>query len=209
MSTIIEPTVPPTGFTPGANGRIYAPDDLLQMPDEGRYELVDGKLVERNIGAESSLVGLLLMTRVTNYVSANALGFTFTTDCGYQIYPQRPNLVRYPDGSFLRFGRLPNNVVPQGHMRIVPDLVLEVVSSNDRAIEVQEKIEEYHSVNVPLLWLIYPNLRSIYVYRTGHPVERLGLTDTLTGGNVLPGFSCPVADLFPSPPIESLPQSQS
>jgi Uma2 family endonuclease len=213
MSTIIEPnaTVPPA-FEPaerGVNGRTYTPDDLLQMPDEGRFELVDGKLVERNMGAESSLVTTLLLTKVTVFVTANNRGLTFTTDCGYQIYPQRPNLVRYPDGSFVRAGRFPNNTVPKGHIRIVPDLVWEVVSPRDLAEDVQAKIEEYQSVHVPLIWVLYPNLRSIYVYRDGKPVERLGSDDTLTGGDLLPGFACRLADIFPFPAVEPEQQPQS
>jgi Uma2 family endonuclease len=203
MSTIIEPPVPQAEFAPVANGRLYTPDDLLQMPDEGRFELVDGKLVERNMGAESSLIATLLLTRVATFVAANARGITFTTDCGYQIYPQRPNLVRFPDGSFVRAGRLANNVVPKGHMRIVPDLIWEVVSPRDLAQNVQEKIEEYQSVSVPLIWVIYPSLQSIYVYRAGKPVERLGLSDTLTGSDVLPEFTCRISELFPYSLAES------
>lgn len=214
MSSIADPTTiaAPQNLGPTGNGvpeRLYSPEDLLQMPDEGRFELVDGKLVERNMGAESSLVTTLLLTQVTVFVTANGLGLTFATDCGYQIYPLRPNLVRYPDGSFVRAGRFPNSTVEKGHIRIVPDLVWEVVSPRDLAEDVQAKIEEYQSVHVPLIWIVYPNLRSIYVYRDGKPVERLGFDDTLTGDDILAGFTCRVADIFPFPAIESEQQAQS
>ena len=213
MSTIIEPNaIVPPAFEPaerGVNGRTYTPDDLLQMPDEGRFELVDGKLVERNMGAESSLIGLLLMSRIASFVNAKSLGFAFSSDCGYQIFPNRPKLVRYPDGSFVRAGRLPNNVVPKGHMRVVPDMLLEGVSPNDLAEEVQEKLEDYQGVHVPLIWVVYPNLRSVYVYRDGKPVERLVFDGTLIGDDVLPGFTCQVAEIFPSAATEPEQQPQS
>jgi len=199
MSTVLEPdvleSIPPLSHV---NGRIYTPDDLLQMPEEGRFELVDGQLVERNMGSESSQVTGRVFLRIGTFVEVNAAGVVFPSDCGYQIYPRRPKLVRFPDTSFVRTGRLPSNVAPKGHMRIVPDFVLEVVSPNDLACEVEAKIEEYLSVAVPLIWVVYPGSRSVYVYGAGKSVARLGVGDTLTADDVLPGFSCPVADIFPA-----------
>ena len=65
------------------------------------------------------------------------------------IFPDDPNRVRFPDGSFFRSGRLPNDMLPRGHIRVVPDLVLEVVSPNDLAWEVDVKATGYLQVGVP------------------------------------------------------------
>jgi Uma2 family endonuclease len=105
--------------------------------------------------------------------------------------------VRFPDGSFVRRGRLPHDVPPRGHVRIVPDLLIEVVSPNDLAWEVEVKVTEYLRAGVPLLWVFYPDTRTVWVYRASAQVTHLGLEDTLSGEEVVPGFTCPVVEVFP------------
>src|SRR5580704_8315063 len=92
----------------------YTPEDLLAMPDGKSYELVDGQLVERNMGAESSWVGGELYARLRQYGQEHQLGWAFPADTGYQCFPHAPGLVRKPDVSFVRYGRLPDGMLPQG-----------------------------------------------------------------------------------------------
>jgi len=174
----------------------YTPEDLLAMPDGHRFDLVDGHLVERNMGAESSWIALQINRYLGNYAETSQQGLVLGPDCGYQIFPDDPNRVRFPDGSFIRSGRLPNDALPRGHIRVVPDLVLEVVSPNDLAWEVDVKVTEYLQAGVPLVWVFYPDTRSVAVYRSLDEVRVLTEADHLQGDPVLPGFSCPVADLF-------------
>ena len=84
-----------------------------------------------------------------------------------------------------------------GHLPIAPDLAVEVISPNDTAHEVAEKIEEYQQVNVPLIWVIEPVLRIVDVYRKNGVNSRLHESDELLGENVLPGFRYQVSELFP------------
>ena len=175
---------------------LYTADDLLKLDEPHRFELIDGQLVERGIGAESSGIALELMVRVREFLRVNPLGLVFGADCGYRLFPDRPNLVRFPDGSFVRRGRLPDEKRPSGHVPFAPDLALEVVSPNDEACDLMEKIEEYIGAGVPLIWVVYPRTKRVLVFRTSGQVTRLTETDTLQGEDVLPGFSCPVADLF-------------
>ena len=104
--------------------------------------------------------------------------------------------MRYADGSFIARGRLPEERLPDGHVRIVPDMMLESVSPNDLADEVEAKIDEYLQVGLPLLWVVYPNTRSIYVYRREGSLRRLKGSDVLIGEDIIPGFSYPLEDLF-------------
>jgi Uma2 family endonuclease len=106
--------------------------------------------------------------------------------------------VRYPDGSFIRRGRLPDDKPPKGHIRIAPDIALEVVSPNDAAEAIQIKIDEYLRAGVRLVWVVYPSTRQIFVHRPDSSVSRLTAADELTGEDVLPGLSCRVADFFAS-----------
>lgn len=176
--------------------RVYTPEDLLTMPDGFRFELIDGKLVERNMGAKASEVAATVISLVRNHARNHNLGKVFSSDCGYQCFPNHPKQVRFADGSFVARGRLPEERVPQGHMRIAPDLAVEVISPNDIADEVEAKREEWLEAGVRLLWLIYPAIRSVRVYHAGGPCPTLGPKDDLSGQDVLPGFVSKVAELF-------------
>jgi Uma2 family endonuclease len=92
----------------------YTPEELLAMPDGDRFELVDGQLVERITGLESSWVGGELHFRLRLYCGEQKLGRVLPADSGYQCFPHRPALVRRPDVSFIRAGRLPGNMLPKG-----------------------------------------------------------------------------------------------
>jgi Uma2 family endonuclease len=183
-------------MTPATLETLHTPEDLLTLPDGHRYDLIDGRLVERPMGALSSLIAAAVIQLLRQHAHTHGLGLVFATDCGYQIFPENPSRVRYPDGSFIARGRLPGDRPPPGHVRVVPDLVVEVVSPNDTAYAVEEKVEEYLRVGVRLTWVVYPGTQRVLVFRSDNRVTRLAPTDPLSGEDVLPGFACPVAELF-------------
>jgi Uma2 family endonuclease len=174
----------------------HTPEELLAMPEGHRYDLIDGQLVERPMGAQSSLIAATIIQLIRQHAFGHNLGLVFATDCGYQIFADHPNRVRYPDGSFIARGRLPDDRPPPGHVRIAPDLVAEVVSPNDTACDVDQKIEEYLQAGARLIWVVYPGTRRVMVFRGAGTVSRLAETQELGGEDVLPGFACRVADLF-------------
>jgi Uma2 family endonuclease len=175
----------------------YTPEDLLAMPDGKAYELVDGRLVERHMGSESSLVGGRLYWRLTQFCDEQNRGIVWPADNGFQCFPHAPGLVRRPDVSFVRSGRLPGDVPPKGWVRIPPDLAVEVVSPRDLAGELEEKLSDYKKVDVPLVWVIYPEQRVVKVLRHLGPPSDLGEDDELSGEDVIPGFRCPVREILP------------
>src|SRR5579885_3451928 len=174
----------------------YTPEDLLRMPEGDLYELVDGHLVERKMGARSSFIGGVLLGLLLRFLAQRPLGWAWPADCGYQCFPDAPNKVRKPDVSFLRFGRLPGDRLPPGHIPIPPDLAVEVISPNDLADEVDEKVEEYLGAGVRLAWVVHPQNRTVLIYRPNGSVSGLRERDELDGEDVLPGFRCRVAEVF-------------
>ena len=178
----------------------YTPEDLLAMPDGNAYELVGGQLVERNMGAESSRVGGKLYSRLDRFCEDHNLGITWPADNGYQCFPHEPGLVRRPDVSFVRSGRLPGDVAPKGWVKIPPDAAVEVVSPNDLVEALEEKLDDYRKVEVPLVWVIYPELRKVKVLRRDGSVSELREDDELSGEDVIPGFRCPVREILPKRP---------
>ncbi len=177
--------------------RRYTPEDLLAMPDEVAYELVDGRLVERNMGAESSEVGGNLYFHLRLFCREHGLGIVWPADNGYQCFPHAPGRVRRPDVSFIKRGRLPGGVSPEGWVKIPPDLAVEVVSPGDSAEKLEEKLEDFQKAGVPLIWVIYPKARKARVFRqSGSPVE-LEEDDVLSGEDIIPGFRCPLREILP------------
>src|SRR5262249_53718427 len=134
--------------------RRYRPEDLLTMPGGEAYELVNGELVEKQMGAEADWIAVKLATRLDLFCEREQAGSIFGGETGYQCFPEEPSRVRKPDVSFVRAGRLPGNRIPRGHLRVAPDLAVEVVSPNDLYEEVRSKVEEYLCAGVPLVWVV-------------------------------------------------------
>jgi Uma2 family endonuclease len=187
------PASPPARFTP---------DDLLNLPDAVNYELVDGQLVERHMGMESSLVAAIVIGEIRQFLKQQPIGLVFGADASYRCYPDAPDKVRKPDVSFIRNGRLPGDRVPKGHCPIAPDLAVEVVSPNDLAYELDEKVAEYQAAGVPLVWVVNPAIRRVRIHRPATAplgsIAELTANDVITGEDVLPGFRCPVREFFGS-----------
>jgi Uma2 family endonuclease len=185
----------------------YTPEDLLSMPDEKNYELVDGHLVERNISQLSSWVGGRTHRILDTYVDDHKLGWVWPADLGYECYPDNPNKVRKPDVSFIRIERMPDGPSSDGYAHIPPDLAAEVVSPNDLWQEVNGKVYEYLEAGVPMVWVIDPEGRTVHVYRRGGNGSLLREGDELSGEEIIPGFRCPVTSLFPAKPQTQQPET--
>jgi Uma2 family endonuclease len=177
----------------------YTPDDLLAMPDGKSFELVGGQLVERMMGVESSWVAGRLHSRLDRFCEERGIGWALVPDTGYQCIPYDPDLVRKPDVPFVRYGRFPDEMLPKGWAKIAPDLVVEVVSPNETAYDVDDKIEDYQSVGVPLIWVINPKVRTVRIHRSDGSVSYLHDGEDLTGEDIIPGFRCPVREILPPP----------
>jgi len=190
-----------------ATGARLTPEDLLAMPDEKSYELVGGRLVERKMGLESSWVGGRLLSRLDRFCEEHGLGWVFNADNGYECFPHDPGLVRRPDVSFIRFGRLPGEVLPKGWAKIPPDLAVEAILPNDTAYELDAKLEDYRKAGVPLVWVINPNARTVRIHRGDGSVGYLREDDEISGEEIIPGFRCPVREILPpqKPPEELSP----
>lgn len=178
--------------------RTYTPEDLLALPDDGKtYELVGGRLVEKQMGGFSDWVSGRVLRLLGDLGEDRGLGFVIS-ETGYQCFSD-PRMVRKPDVSFIRRGRLTGERIPDGHIPVPPDLAVEVVSPNDTAYEVETKVQEYLEAGVPLVWVVYPNTRGIHVYRRDGAPDRLGELDDLTAPELIPDLRCRVADLFTIP----------
>ncbi len=175
----------------------YTPEELLELPDNRHFELVNGKLVERHMSALAGFVGARVIHHLVDFVDSNPVGDVFDSEASYQCFPQEQGRVRKPDISFIRSGRLPPEQLAQGHVRIAPDLAVEILSPNDLVYEVDEKVKEYLQAGVHLVWVIDPEARTVTIHRANGTKDILIESQNLSGEDVIPGFHCRVQDLFP------------
>jgi Uma2 family endonuclease len=193
--------MPAVHKTPSA--KKLTPDDLLRLPDQGMgFELVNGELRELNPSLLSSFVAGKVLAHLAKHVKTNSPGWVTGAGASYRCFPNDPDKVLRADTAFHRLDRLTAaQVVAEGHCTVVPDLVVEVVSPNDLADEVNDKRAEWLDAGVRLVWVVYPVRQQVHAFQAGGPVRLFGPADALTAEPVLPEFRVPVAELFRLPAV--------
>lgn len=172
--------------------------------DDAGLELDDGVLVERAVSVLSSMIGQKLAQLIGVFVRSARLGFVLGPDIGLQIFPDRPRRIPRPDIAFVAGARVTPEVLLSGHLRIPPDLVVEVVSPGDNSYALDRKVNEYLGVGVRLVWVVHPVSERGYVYRLDGSGDIIPRDGELDGEDVLPGFRVPLADVFEGVPDASL-----
>jgi len=176
--------------------RLITAEQLMQMPDDRRRELVRGELREMppsgfDHGATVDSIQVLL----SNYVRANRLGVVVGAETGFRL-SRNPDTVRGVDVGFVRADRIPATGRPTVYWEGAPDLAVEVVSPSDTVEAVEEKVDDYISAGCAMVVVINPRRRTLTVHRAGRDLVVLRASDTFSGGDVVPGFQCPVAAVF-------------
>ena len=180
-----------------AKNKLLTAEDLLLLHGKGvKGELIDGVLKEKvSAGAEHSFIAGNILAALHGHVRPARLGRVGGTDGGVLIR-RNPDNVREPDVFFVSVERLPLDVRVQGYLEVVPELVVEIVSPSDTAQDVSEKIAMWLELGVSMALEVRPATRSILVHRPGQPPITLSGDDALDGGDILPGFSLPLSEIF-------------
>jgi Uma2 family endonuclease len=172
-------------------------EDLYGLPDEGEdYELVEGRLVvSEPPGWTHGDIAASFAAVLVPFVRARGLG-RVVVESGY-VLARGPDTVRGPDVSFVRADRLPAREVAHRFYEGAPDLAIEIVSPDDRAPEIARKVSNYLTGGTRAVWVVYPRTRTVVVHPDDGPPRLHGPDDAIDGGDVLPGFTAPVAELLP------------
>jgi Uma2 family endonuclease len=172
-------------------------DELFMMPDDGfRYELVKGEVRRMPpAGSEHGAVAAHVAAVIAQFVKAHGFGVVFGGGTGFKIASD-PDTVRAPDLAFVRRERIPEAGVPKGFWPGAPDLAVEVISPGDTYTEVEETVNDWLDAGTCMVLVLNPRTRTVTVYTSPTDVVRLTDSDTLDGGELLPGFTCRVAELF-------------
>ena len=171
-------------------------EELLEMGDIGPCELVRGELINMSpTGGKHGKIALKVGRLLGNYVEEHSLGTVCAAETGFLVM-RDPDTVRAPDVSYIAKERIPPEGEPDGYWEFAPDLAVEVISPSDRWSKVEEKVKEWLCAETFLVWVINPKGRSVHIYRDLKHVQLLMEEDTLTGEEIVPGFSLPVAEIF-------------
>ena len=167
---------------------------LTDCPDS--YELVRGRIVPMpppnlNHGqVEGNIVGHVFV-----FLQSHKTGRVVCGDSG--VYTGRdPDTVRGVDLYYISNERFAKRDTTKNYLTVAPDWIAEVKSPSNTEGYIQEKIAEYFNINVRMVWLVDPEERCVHVYRSLTDVRTFHEEDTITGEEVLPGFSLQVAKIF-------------
>ena len=181
-------TIPPPGEA--------TESDVIELHDrhDRLCELIDGTLVEKAMGWKESELTIIIARLLGNFVSANRLGKVFGSDGMFRLEPEQ---IRIPDVAFISKQRFAGRALtPSAFWELGCDLAVEVISPSNTRREMERKLSDYFGAGVGTVWLVYLTTREVVVYTSPDNSVTLRSNDLLDGGNLLPGFSVPVAELF-------------
>ena len=168
----------------------------IEATENRLFELVDGVLVEKAMGATEALLASNIGRYLWNHLDNRDLGVILGSDGMMRL---RPRLVRIPDVSFISWDQIPSGKFPSKPIPdLFPDLAVEVLSDSNTVAEIDRKLSEYFEAGCRLAWIIDPKTHTADVYTSPTQCRHLRPNQTLEGGDVLPGFKLPLKELFAS-----------
>ena len=181
--------------TTPAKTPLISGEELLAMGDIGPCELVDGSIVSMSpAGGVQGFIEARLASALYHFVQEHSLGWVMTGEVG--IYTRRnPDRVRGADVVFLSKERWLGRP-PKGFLDVAPELVVEIMSPNDRWQDVRQKLAEYFAIGVQWGWIVEPENRAVVVFRSTTDMQQCDSDDMLVGEGVLEGFTLTIASLF-------------
>jgi Uma2 family endonuclease len=176
--------------------QLMTAEAFWQSPENGKYRiLVRGEVVETMPpGAKHGIVAITLGALLRNW-SKRGTGGCVGCETGF-ILSRDPDTVRGPDVFYVRSDRIPKSGIPEAFWNSAPDLAVEVVSPSETADEIQEKVGDFLGAGTQRVWVVYPRRREVVIHRPDGSARTVAGSDVLEDQEVLPGFSCRVAELF-------------
>ena len=167
---------------------------VVESADKRLVELVDGTLVEKAVGQEESRITIRLGGKLDVYCEDNDFGWVTGPDAMARM---RGGNIREPDLSVFPFSMFPDGEMPDDLVAsVAPMLAIEVLCKSNTVAEIAKKLAELFASGTTLAWVIDPKRRNAKVYTAATKFTTLNEAGVLDGAEVVPGFRCPLADLF-------------
>ena len=174
-------------------------EEFLELPEtEPASEYVCGEVYQKPMPTNAhGALQLYMAMLIYQFLAHTRLG-RVRTEWRCIFGPpgrQRPYI---PDVVYVSFERLPPvDAADVPYLRMAPDLAVEILSPDESARRFAAKLRFYLLHGVRLVWVVDPLAQTITVYTPGPADERvLGVGDVLDGGDVLPRFTVPVAEIM-------------
>jgi Uma2 family endonuclease len=165
-------------------------DELEKLSLSFPAELYNGKVVFKMPNPAHAMIQNKVGHKIEDYLESNPIGVVFSNG-NYRLWPERKRESRAPDVSFILNDRLPKDLFHYPPM--APDLAVEILSPDDSFEDVMEKVDEYLSQGVKLVWVVITRTREVLVCTKAN---KYTVRDKLTAPELLPGFDLAVADIF-------------
>ena len=157
-------------------------------------ELIDGILVEKDVGTRESMLAVWLIHLIHCYLADHPLGIVLGADGCLRL---RKGNMRMPDVSFLRWAHFPERAFPEDRVwRIAPDLAVEVLSRGNTKREMERKLKDLFAAGTSVAWLIDPKKEQAEIYTAPAQPELVLPEQFLTAPALLPGFQVQLRELL-------------
>ena len=172
-------------------------DQLFAMPaDNKQYELVDGVLKMMSpAGSEHGKIAGRIFARLAVHVEQNDLGETYAAETGFLI-SSNPDTVRAPDAAFVSNQRLASVEPTKSYLPLAPELVVEVISPNDRFSEVEAKASQWLAAGTKLVLVADPENLTLKTYAPEAKIQTFQSGDTVDCGTACDQWTLSVDDVF-------------
>jgi Uma2 family endonuclease len=177
--------------------KLLTAEEYGELPDLGfPSELVRGRIVEMNVpyprhGQVCARVSFLIQ----QYLQEHDIGHVITNDGGV-VVERGPDTVRGPDVTFISYQKVPKGPLPRKYFENAPELVIEVLSPDDRWGKVLQKVGEYLTAGIGVVCVIDPESKTVQLHFPSKPPQTLTTEDELSFAEILPGLTIPVRRIF-------------
>ncbi|MCC6616796.1 MAG: Uma2 family endonuclease [Anaerolineae bacterium] len=186
------------------NQRLYTEDELMALGSDARIEVIDGEIVEMSpVGGRHHFIGGNLHRRLDRHVVDGDLGYVFMDGLLFLLNKEGRGIkgAQVPDVAYVRKSAMPGNWNIDKPFPGAPTLAVEVMSPDDKTEEVLTHVRRYLEAGTEQVWVVYPKEQELHQYVRGLPeqVRVYLIGDTLDGGDMLPGFTLKMGDVFALP----------
>jgi len=184
--------------------RLYTEDELMALGSDARIEVIDGEIVEKSpAGGRHHFIGGNIHDALKDFVKPKALGYVFMDGLLFLLRKEGRGIkgAQVPDVAYVRKADLPSNWNIDKPFPGVPTLAVEVMSPDDKTEEVLTQVRRYLEAGTEQVWVVYPKEQELHQYVRGlsDQVRVYQIDDALDGGDMLPGFTLKMQDVFDLP----------
>ncbi|MGY2793418.1 Uma2 family endonuclease [Thermostichus sp. MS-CIW-37] len=171
--------------------RLCAANPELKLERTAQGELV----IMSPTGGETGNLNFEIAGEVYVWNRQSGRGKSFDSSTGFSL-PSGSD--RSPDLAWIPIEKWEalDPSVRQGFLPLCPDFVVEILSPTDSWIQTQAKMQEYMDNGCRLGWLLDPKAKRVMIYRQGQAPQLVEDPETLSGEDVLPGFTLPIRKIW-------------